>query len=253
MIYILTHNRTTQTTYANLPDELRKDVVFVVHPDTKLAEGLTRLDCPVQGIGAYAVRDFIMQQAKEDIVIMLDDDIMFKENIGGKFITATHSGIIDGFAKMTEKAGEYDCLFTSLGTTFFNDGSKEWNENGRNSHSFFINRAAAERVGATFIGVPTCEDTYFTLLGLTRGLKNYIYLDLCATSPANLKGGEALSGDRAERHEAAVKVLKEKFPEFVTVRQNKNKEHMRNIGTPMDISVRWKKAYSHRPSSRGLV
>ena len=191
-----------------------------------------------------------MKHCTSPVVVMLDDDIQFKANHDGKFITATHGDISEGFSRMATRALEPDTLFTSLGTTFFNDGTESWSMNGRNSHSFFINRAIAEEYELTFLGIPTCEDTYFTLQGLVAGLKNYSYLDLCATSPTRQTGGEALDGDRGQRHEEAVRILMEKFPQFVRVKENKNKHHLDNIGTPIDTIVQWKKAYRHGVASR---
>jgi len=246
-IYILTYGNREQLTYFNLPDSLRQRVIFVVHPDE--ADNFTEipclevLQCAIQGTGAGAVREYIMGDSMargNPVTIMLDDDIGFRAYRGDKrFEQALPHEIEAGFREMSDLRG---AIYTSFGTTFFNDGTEQWEKYGRHSYSFFIDTALFYRHSLTFLGVDTMEDVYFTLQAFEMGLHNRINKHLCAVSPTPSTGGENYDGKRAERHEAAARQLAIMFPDFVRIRQTKNKVHMRNIGTPVDITVQWKKA-----------
>lgn len=247
-IYILTYGNREQTTYYNLPPSLRERVVFVVHEDEE--EKFKELPCkdvvvcPWQGTGAGNVREYIMGHSMADgnpVTIMLDDDIGFRAYRGEKrFDQATSSEIEVAFREMSELRG---AIYTSFGTTFFNDGTAKWEEYGRHSYSFFIDTAVFEKHDElSFLGIPTMEDVYFTLSAFKLGYRNRINKHVCAVSKTPSEGGENFDGNRGNRHAAAAQQLNRMFPEFVRLRESKNSVHLRNIGTPTDVTVQWKRA-----------
>ena len=246
-IYILTFGGREQITFANLPLSLQQRVVFVVHPDEAMNfhkyDCRNVLVCAYQGTGAGNVRDFIMGHstaAGNAVTIMLDDDIGFRAYRGEKkFVQAEPHEIEAAFSDMTDLRG---AIYTSFGTTFFNDGAEPWEKYGRHSYSFFIDSALYTQHDLTFLGVPTMEDIFFTLSAFKAGLYNRINKHMCAVSSTPSNGGENYDGNRAARHDAAAKQLAQMFPDYVRLRNSKNAVHMRNIGTPTDITVQWKKA-----------
>jgi hypothetical protein len=250
-IYILTYARPKQLTWENLPNELKARVVFVVHPNEAerfRGTGAAVLECSVQGLGAGKVRDFILGYSVargDSCTIMLDDDLAFKAiNKDKKFAQASDLQIIAAFAKLELKCHESEVLFSGFGTTFFNDGSIEWNDCGSVVGSFFIDTRAAARANLSFSGVPTAEDVYFTLSGYKAGFKNSVYQLVCAVATPSGVGGEAGAGNRGARHEEALKILCEEFAPYVKARENKNKNHLTVIQTPWDMTIQWKRAYA---------
>lgn len=246
-IYILTYGNREQITFNNLPRSLQERVIFVVHPDEadRFSDYNCReiLLCAVQGTGAGAVREYIMGDSMargNPVTIMLDDDIGFKAYIGDKkFVQAEPEQIEAAFREMSDTNG---AIYTSFGTTFFNDGSEKWEHYARHSYSFFIDTRLFYQHELTFLGIDTMEDVYFTLQAFEKGLFNRINKHICAVSPTPSTGGENYDDNRAERHEAAARQLAVMFPDVVRLRNTTNKVHMRNIGTNTDVTVQWKKA-----------
>jgi len=252
-IYIPTYRRIDrQLTWNNLPDFLKKRVVFVLAKDevlpfkTLYPGARDYLDCSIQGTSIGRVRKWIMSNIDYDdeTIIMLDDDVNFKmyNSLSGKFEKADEDAFMTHFKELQEFPE--DVFMQSLGTTFFNTGSRHWEDNRSNHISFWINRDLCKYNGIFFdVSLPSLEDVDFTLSGLSKGFRTRSNMYFCGVMGTIATGGISADVYRGDKHKKACEKLVERYPDFVRLRINKALVHLKNFGTEVDITVQWKKAY----------
>lgn len=252
-IYIPTYRRIDrQLTWNNLPDFLKKRVVFVLARDEVLPfktiypGARDYLDCSIQGTSIGRVRKWIMTHADEtdEALIMLDDDVDFKayNSLSGKFEKAGDDEFKQYFSWL--QLFPEDVFMQSLGTTYFNTGSRTWEDNRSNHISFWINRELCRQNGIFFdVSLPSLEDVDFTLSGLSKGFRTRSCMHFCGVMGTIAKGGISTDAYRGDKHKKACEKLVERYPDFVRLRTNKALVHLKNFGTEVDITVQWKKAY----------
>lgn len=249
-IYIPSYGRSKIWTYEEMPKAFKGQCVLVVCREDARALRKTYHDVKLwiseeQGKGAGPVRQAILERcAKAPVCIMLDDDIRFKVGIweeGKKRFRKGPEQVVQKYlAELIQKTLEAGTGFCSLSTPFFNSYRDVWAMNKRKMASLFINMHSVRVAGSSFTGIPTMEDIKFCLELHSAGYVSWTHTYLAAID-AGQRGGER-SPARAENHTVAAHLLAKWYPKYVKLRDaSKNKTHMENIGSPIDITF-----YPHR-------
>jgi hypothetical protein len=228
--------------------------------------------CPLNGIGNK--RQFILENACDDVVVMIDDDMKFfyrpvlKETtllpIGSKLDDMLcdivrmvylygykHGGIgprqgNNSKAKLwNSKTGEWEPKYHDK---TFRNGFIDHNHlvmrNTRVNGVHFYHRQTALDARVNFGKLPLMEDFYVTLQLLTLGYPNITLHDYVWNQPqSSMEGGCSLYRT-PELQAQAAEMLKAEFPEYVSVITKRSRSWGgEGMQERKDVRVNWLKAY----------
>lgn len=257
-IYIPTWGRKRITTIEGMGTSLLSRIRLVVDKEWSqvLAEEYTTIKqvrCEVN-TGAADAKQWILDYHKfSSLTIILDDDLRFQysgETEGKKrFRNATPETIGKCFNKLEQKAIEPGVAFTSCSSTYFNNKFDEWGLCKQICGVFFINRETIKKSGATFGGIPTREDVYFSAQNWSQGFPSYSLMSFAAINSGDSSVGGESSIDpntgemkagvipRGQRTEMAHRKLAELFPDYITLVERPTGRSIA-VGCTLDIKVR---------------
>lgn len=253
-IYIPTRARYQQDTWKSLPEEIRKKVIFVTPwsddhiRSTKDIMLVRRTPPEISGIGP--TRQWIIDQAKDKKIVMLDDDLVFatrRDDEPTKFRESSNADIIRLFQSIELTLDAYP----SVGVATREGGN-------RDTGNFVFNtrllRILAYRVDVLkkeeirFDRLEFMEDFDVTLQLLRRGHPNCKINWIVHNQRSSNAPGGCSTYRTLEKQAAAARGLKELHPEFVTVVTKQTKTAW-NGNERTDVIIGWKKAYNSRVAS----
>jgi hypothetical protein len=246
-----------QTTYDNLPDDLKAEVAIVIPYEQRRAydaQGLPTLCTPphIRGIGA--TRQWICDEVGGKI-LMLDDDLVFatrRQDDPTKFRDSTDEEMHQLFnaieAHMT--AGwVHGAVASREGANRFTD---PYNYNVRCLRALFYDTDYLKKYGIKFTDMEVMEDFHVALSLLKHGHAsltiNYMVQN---QNGSDLPGGCSVYRTPEVQTRAAL-ALAEKHPEHVKVVVKTTKTAWGG-GTRTDVKVEWKKAHAYGLRWRGAA
>jgi hypothetical protein len=250
-VYILSAGRPRrQYTYNYLPDRWR-DIARIVVQDREVAlyrEALPEarlLVLPSFIRKVNTTRQWLVENAREPRLVMLDDDLEFavrRNDEPGKFLSLglypQHFDTM--FEWLYESLGEYahaGLIAREGAHLIFSDVVV-----GRMMRVLGYDRKRLLRSGARFDALEFMEDFHVTLSLLRSGLPNV----LCARYSQGQRGSDVSGGCSAYRtpdtHARAARDLHRLHPEFVKLVTKKTDKAWGGLERT-DVQVSWKKAY----------
>lgn len=248
-IYIPTKGRiTNDRTWKYLPG-FWKDRATLVCPSNEveahIKAGRNAIACDLQGISA--VRQWIIDNADTDHILMTDDDHDFYIRKSPEAWNLRYMDQNDVYKLMDDIA-----LCLEGGEAFVGLSSRQGNNNMyphttkrnlRNCNMYAVNRKILKHHGIRFDALPLMEDFYVQLSLLTKGISTLTITDRAWAQPtSNAKGGCSTYRNK-ELQEQAATMLKEAFPDFVKLVTKQNKSGWEGMENRTDVIISWKKAY----------
>lgn len=200
------------------------------------------ITCPKKGIGN--VRQWILENASESIILMVDDDMKFQFRPDPDSVKLEQCEDLNPMFEECRKTISQGYIHGGVSARQGNNHVKEWaKDNKRNCNFHFLDRLKVLETGARFDQLPVMEDFHFTLSLLTQGFPNRVLYGYCWNQLPGSIGGCNLYRTLDLQEEAA-NGLKKEFPEFVTIVDKTNKTNWSIAkGTRKDVRVQWQKAY----------
>ena len=243
-IWIPTKGRIFQETFTSLPIHLQQQVHFAVPYDDRNIVGVYVHKTPpwVNGIGP--TRQWIIDNAQSDKVVMLDDDLVFatrREDEPSKFRPAHEAEISTLFSSISD----YLDKFAHVGVSTREGGSKGIQASSSYLHS---SRILAYRVDVLrreairFDRLQFMEDFDVTLQLLERGYPNLKVNWMVHNQRSSNAPGGCSTYRTLEGQSEAAQGLARLHPDFVNVVTKKTKTAW-NGQERQDVVIHWKRAF----------
>jgi len=197
--------------------------------------------CPMMGIGP--TRQWILERASSDIVLLVDDDMKFQYRPDQSSVQLQQCSDLNGMVQR--------CIDTVLSGYIHGGMSARQGNNHvkgphkdccRNCNFHFLDRKKVLGTGARFDRLPVMEDFHFTLTLLTNGWPNRVLYDYCWNQRPGSIGGCSLYRT-LELQSQAAHMLYKAFPQFVSVVKKHSKTGWSiHQGDRVDVRVQWAKA-----------
>lgn len=248
-LFIPTYKRVTkQRTWENLPDSL-KEITYLVCPQSEAKlhekEGRQVFAAPNSVKGIAKTRQWILENADVDQILMLDDDQSFRCRETGSYKLrpmkeADYGAMV---AALKEALESYNAVGVSAQAGNNRTFPKSIVSPGRMYNMYALNRNVLLDLDIRFDEMTVMEDFHVTLSLLKMGLPNAILQDWCWSSPGSNADGGCSNYRTAEvQREGALK-LAELHKPFVTVVEKESKSWGNGLEKRTDVRVAWKKAY----------
>ena len=252
-IYIPTRGRVNkQTTFNSLPAPYQTKTKLVVdakeeaeYRETYGKEHVMVLPKTCKGI-AY-IRQHIMENADDNHIIMLDDDLRFNyKTPEGRILTSPLGKVTPGF-KLIEKwlhSGLVHCGLIPRFLWWSKPYSEMYRENSRMMHFLGYNVDAVLEAGCDFTKNVTrkfsMDDFYMTLQLITKGHKNRVSLRYFTNPSVSNSAGGASEWRTIDSHNYSANKLGKMFPDCVTVKEKHGWKGME--GSRFDVVINWRRA-----------
>lgn len=258
-IYIPTIGRIDkQITWDQLTPVLREKTVLVCPANEALehqALGRNVLICPENGIGR--TRQWIVDQAQEQHLAMVDDDLIFlkrKDPWAWNLRRILDEDVEEMFTWVETMLESYP----QVGVSARQGNNRHFPVDlvtctrVMNFHAYDVH--VLRRIGARFIdpSVPSntvMEDFHLTLTLLESGYENALITDYAWDQTASNAKGGCSTYRTAEVQKASAHLLAQRHPGLVRVVEKETKGGWAGIasseggGTRTDVVISWKKAY----------
>lgn len=201
------------------------------------------LECPVNGIGP--TRQFILENAKTQGVVMLDDDMYFSYRPQ------------PAEPRPLERIVTLDPMFQwisdQLDTGYVHGGisARQGNQNVlypwtdciRVNNSHFFDAEAYRKTGLKFDALPVMEDFYISLKLMQMGYPNRVAYHFCwSQRGSGAKGGCSLYRT-AEVQALAAEALSDFFPDYVKVVEKESDSQKGMMVKRKDVNISWLKMW----------
>jgi len=253
-IYIPTYGRQyDQRTIEYLSQGVLNNTEFVVSAQeapTFAKNGWPHVVCPVQGQGIHLVRQWILDNASERYICMIDDDLAFytrktPEAWNLRYCTKDEVAVVlERMAHLVE-SGTTACVGISSrqGNNNFFPATELFNT--RLCHIYAFDTKIVRELGFRFDEMELMEDYHMFLTLLKNGYGNVLICDFAVGQPSsNTKGGCSTHRTPALQTESANKLARLHKP-FVKVVEKTNKSGWDGMKTRTDVIVSWKKAFEY--------
>jgi hypothetical protein len=247
-LFIPTYKRVTkQRTWENLPDSV-KEFTYLVCPESEAAahvqEGRQVFAAPDSVKGIAATRQWILENADDEQILMLDDDQSFRCREDGSYKLramgdSDYKDMLIG-AKLALK--EYNAVGISAQAGNNRTFPKSVVAPGRMYNMYALNRSFFLDNDIRFDAMRVMEDFHVTLSMLKMGYSNAILQDWCWSSPGSNADGGCSNYRTAEVQREGALRLAELHKPFVTVVEKESKSWGNGLETRTDVRVAWKKA-----------
>tara|TARA_A100001011_G_scaffold384149_1_gene456383 strand:+ start:2782 stop:3600 length:819 start_codon:yes stop_codon:yes gene_type:complete len=245
-----------QITLSNIPDSLLQNVTLVVQPQEEVrAKKIHDKIFVVSGddIGfAKTIRDITYEFAveRQSRFWILDDDLKFirhYETNDGKLKKEPMTE--DDFAEVLDRTEMWmndGFSHGAFGTTWNNPlGKFPYVENSRIMTNKYYDGKVLSKIwkDIDWNGCCGAEDFYVNLQLLTKGYPNRVwYKYVAAPSDTNTVGGCSEYRD-IDYHNKSMRNLQSKFPNYVSLKEKKQKSGPWKDMTKLSATISWKKAY----------
>lgn len=257
-LYILTRARLNhQRTYAHIPDELKKNIVFVIdyNDDPDSYKEIYGKKTKVMSLPKSTYNSFpricqhVLETAKEKYICILNDDLYFntKNYKTMRILKSPPKDVVKMFAVIEGWLDEGVVHCGIANREAFYDSTKKYVDNSRIMHALFYNRKKVIASGCKFTkGVFKqfhMADMHMNLQLLEKGYPNKVLLEYSlGCSPSNAKGGASEHRTYEDQNKSSL-YLKKNHKAVVKIVEKKNtwEGHTK---TRIDVIVGWKKAYA---------
>lgn len=247
-LFIPTYKRVAkQKTWENLPDFV-KEFTYLVCPESESQEHLAAnrqvMAAPDSVKGIAATRQWIIENADDDQVLMLDDDQSFRCRMEGtyKLRPMDDSDYRDMLDAASETLKEYNAVGISAQAGNNRTFPKSVVAPGRMYNMYALNRNFFLENDIRFDEMRVMEDFHVTLSMLRMGYSNAILQDWCWSSPGSNADGGCSSYRSAEVQREGALRLAELHSPFVKVVEKESKSWGNGLEKRTDVRVQWKKA-----------
>jgi hypothetical protein len=201
-----------------------------------------------RGIGVK--RQYILDTYADEFSFQVDDDLRFYKREGNKTSPATGTDISSMFLLLESWLQEEDVALTSTGVRYMFQARGDFHENAPCIHVLGIKKSVFLENKIRFDAIPmTSDDIYVSLAVLVSGYKSRITdLYLQEGKPMNYAGGISRYRNAGVINKS-VRALQQAFPKFVLYRKD---IEIKNIGTVLATTIKWKKAYEYGHALRKL-
>lgn len=256
-LFIPTYQRTDkQKTWDNLPEFVKEFTYLVCGEDEREAHEKAGRQVLVHPEGYHRVapkRQWIVENAGEDKIVMADDDLSFRCREEGSY-KLRPMGDVD-FAAM------FDCLekeldeYAAVGVSSQAGNNRSFPATlltpGRMFTMYGLRADVLLREGIKFDDVAVMEDFHVALSLLRKGLPNAILQNWCwSQTKSNAAGGCSTFRTAQVQHDNAAKLAELHAP-FVTLVEKESKAWGNGLETRTDVRVAWKKALEWGLANRG--
>ena len=251
-IYILTAGRpTAQPTWEQLPPSIRENTKLVIQLEERITyhtfishQPQNVLVLP-KGINRISpTRQYLLDQCKDDKLIMLDDDLTFsyrKTDHGVKLFPQTAKITEQMFSDIEGWLDSYAHLAVST-REGNNHVADQYKEIGRALRFHAMNVPIVREAGARFDRIEFKQDFDFTLQMLRAGHKNLILYEYAHNQPGSNKPGGCSKYRTHEILDRCAHELKALHPNFVKVVEKETKGAWGG-GVRTDVRIAWKRAH----------
>lgn len=251
-IYIPTLNRVEQQyTFNALPQAWQAKTALVCPPSEAAdheARGRPTLPHPADCHGIAQVRQWIVENATTDRVILADDDLRFFRRHDGKLHKATTADLEEMLAWFADALD--DVHFAGLDSRYFNNARPQRYQECREQLTFLAyRRSTLLREGIRFDDVDLMEDQHVTLSLLERGYPNRVLCDFCfdQAKGSNAPGGCSTYRNREKQRKAAFRLWQLHKP-YVSFKTSRSKSGWNGMEQRCEVRIAWKKACQRAPA-----
>ena len=233
-IYIPTRGREgKQVTRRHLNDE-----IIVVHPEGEVHDAPC-LVSPIEGMGPK--RQWILENTKEDIILMLDDDlILYERDAEWEFEVYEQLNKLVRLDRLIEWIQSVDFIHGSISARQSNRGHIPDKSPGRATCVLWYHRKCLD-LGIDFTKIPAMSDFYTSLQMMELGYPNIVSHQFCYNQASGTKGGCSIYRTKETMVEAA-NILKARFPDVVTIVERETKGDGVFGGVRTDVRIDWRHA-----------
>jgi hypothetical protein len=243
-IYIPTRGRIFQETYCSLPQELRDRVIFVQPWDGNEVVGVGVHKTPKHINGIGPTRQWIIDNAKSDKIVMLDDDLVFakrREDEPTKFREASLSDVSLLFTSISS----YLDQFAHVGVSTREGGNRDTSDTVLNTRLLRIlayRTDVLRKQAIRFDRLEFMEDFDVTLQLLRAGYPNIRINWIVHNQRSSNAPGGCSTYRTLEKQAQAARGLAELHSEFVDTVVKKTKTAW-NGQERTDVRIQWKAAF----------
>lgn len=245
--YIPTYNRVgNQVTYNNLPEEIQKRVILVVHPsESKLyGENHNLVVCPCDTIAAK--REWIIKNCPTKYLVMLDDDLDFCRRIKPNEVK------LKRINKTSEVSEMFSFVYEALKSGYVHVGVSP---RGGNNHIEDVVVENSRMYGllaynkkvliknVVFNRVKFHEDFDINLQLLQKGFPNLVIAEFAIDSIIAKEGG-CESERTIDNHNDSVERFAKLNHPYCRVVDKKYKTKNGDFSNRKELIVYWKKAFN---------
>ena len=247
-IYIPTVGRgDKQITWENLPQKWRDITTLVVNHEDKDKYDKPTLLLPKGVKGIASVREWIVKQAKEQKICMLDDDLNFVYTKKTDEVGQTNRKLNeDDFEKMMSLMSNWldKYVFCGLDATWSHPQFEiDYKFCGRVCSNVFYNTKTLPMHEINWTDIEISEDYNIALQLLTRGLANKVSTRFRVSPVENFSSGGCSSYRTIELHNQSFVKLQKKFPNFVKLKEKVQNSGLWKGQKRIAGIIQWKKAY----------
>ena len=246
-IYILTYGRADkQITFKNLPKKYQEKVFFVLRPEeVNLFREYNKVILEEKDFGIAATRRKVAEVSQNIKYCMLDDDLSFlytrRENEEGKSNQPMSEQQFDDMFNLMDNVLDY-YTFGGLEATWNPPvRDKDFKVCGRPSGNVFYNGHKLPFDKIDWTDLKVSEDYNVALQLLTMGHENKISLRYRVDTGMTAKPGGCEFERTIADHNNSMKLLKNKFPQFVDLYEKEANDGFK--GNKLAARISWKKAY----------
>ena len=245
-----------QITLSNIPESYRDNVTLVVQPQEETRAREIHKNIFVLDGNDIGYAKTIKQTTYEWSVNrqkhfwLMDDDLSFRFNheiekgVKGQKHKFTETIFYDMISDI-KKELDSGMFHGALGTTWvFPWGKLPYVENSRICGNKIYNKKLGDVWSEIdWEGCCGAEDFYVSLQLMTKGFSNKVWYKYVASpSDTNTIGGCSEYRD-VDYHNKSMKNLQSKFPNYVTLKEKKQKSGPWKDMTKLSATISWKKAY----------
>jgi len=209
--------------------------------------GVTMHTLPATVTNIGQTRQWIMEHATEEVVIMMDDDLAFacrgKRDDNPLYLSPCDKYDIYrmvGWLEESTHAGY--CLAGISAREGNNRKTEEFEFCARMMRAWAIHRAAFFNIGARFDNLPCIEDFDVILHFLVNGHENIINNTYTTNQAGSNASGGCSTYRTLEVQADAARALQAKYPGIVKAVEKTTKGAWGGV-TRTDVNIQWKKAF----------
>jgi TET-associated glycosyltransferase-like protein len=243
-IYIPSRGRVFQETFTSLPKELQERVHFIVPYDDMNIQGVFCHKTPKEIDGIGPTRQWIIDQAQDKKIVMLDDDIVFatrREDEPAKF----RPSVDHELRLLFDSIDSHLDSFAHVGVSTREGGNRDTNSlvfNTRLLRILAYRTDVLRSEEVRFDRLEFMEDFDVTLQLLRKGYSNVKINWIVHNQRSSNAPGGCSTYRTLEKQSQAAKGLASLHPKFVAVVQKTTKTAW-NGATRDDVIIQWKRAF----------
>jgi hypothetical protein len=253
-IWIPTRDRVFQETYFSLPPKIREQVRFVQPWDGNEVLGINVRKTPQHINGIGPTRQWIIDNAKSDKIVMLDDDLVFakrREDEPTKFREASLADV----SLLFDSISSYLDQFAHVGVSTREGGNRDTSDTVLNTRLLRIlayRTDVLRKQAIRFDRLEFMEDFDVTLQLLRAGFPNIRINWIVHNQRSSNAPGGCSTYRTLEKQAQAARGLAQLHPEFVDTVVKKTKTAW-NGQERTDVRIQWKSAFDSCPNCQKLT